>query len=158
MSLSAASWAWKRPFVGSCSTSSPCASDTHSHRGQERGMALLTLPYCPFNWHIFKTSELLNRISAVGLFFRPTKVELTRSPKAKVEKKHGDAHKKKLLDFAGQQTLSVSERDEDKKIYRSWKRTGKTEPVYIFACCCFSFFQSSFVFDFFPLLLDTCRR
>lgn len=74
MSLSAAGWAWKRPFVGSCSRSSPCASETHSHRGPERGMAPSRLPYCPLNWHIYIWSKLSDQTHAFGEpFYPPTK-------------------------------------------------------------------------------------
>lgn len=116
MSLSAAGWAWKRPFVGSCSTSSPCASDTHSHRGQGRGMAPFRLPYCPLNWHIYKSNKTLDQTHAFGSLYL-SKVGLTKSPKKQrgKKKKHGDARKRKLVDFARQRTLSVSEKSEKKK-------------------------------------------
>lgn len=130
MSLSAAGWAWKRPFVGSCSTSSPCASDTHSLRGQERGMAPLRLPCCPLNWHIHKPSEPLDPTHAFRIVVVPYRRGANQKPKSqRGGKKHGDAQRRELVDFAGQRTLLfVSERSKKKKkrrIYSSWTDGGK---------------------------------
>lgn len=132
MSLSAAGWAWKRAFVGSCSKSSPCASDTHSHRGQRRGMAPLRLPCCPLNWHIeqaFGSNPCFRIIVA-------KKSEANSKPGKPVrgEKKHGDARKRELVDFAGQWTLSVSESSEKKK---QLERRKPNEYILVF-----SFFSS----------------
>lgn len=124
--VTTAGWAWKRPFVGSWSTSSPCAWNTHSHRGHERGMAPFRLPHCPLNWRNCKTGELLDQTRTFGSL-KLKKVELTKSPRSqRGEKKHGDAQKKKLVDFAGQQALSVSERSEKKRrIFGCWKGKSK---------------------------------
>lgn len=79
--VTTAGWAWKRPFVGSWSTSSPCAWNTHSHRGHERGMAPFRLPHCPLNWRNCKTGELLDQTRTFGSL-KLKKVELTKSPRS----------------------------------------------------------------------------
>lgn len=164
MSLSAAGWAWKRPFVGSCSTSSPCASDTHSHRGQERGMAPFRRHNCPLNWHIYRLSKLAEKNCAFGWLLYPSKLELSKSPKAKEGKKKTWSRSEAKVDRlcrTADSAFSVSESEEKKRIYSNWKDRGKENQcisTLILAWCWISFCQFFFfscVWIF--LLLDTCR-
>lgn len=58
MSSSAAGWAWKRPFVGSRSTSSPWASDTDTGKqngtGQKAQLTKLNRLACCCCWKLFR--------------------------------------------------------------------------------------------------------
>lgn len=86
-----------------------------------------------------------------------TRVELTK--RQEVEKKHGDAEKRKLVD--GQNSgFSVSERGRRTRGFTAAGRTGEKENHYILApvvdWCCFSFL-SVFSLVWILLKLDTCK-
>lgn len=131
-------------------------------------MAPFRLPFCPLNWHIYRSTKLLDQTWAFFFFFwyllyLYKKVALTKKThKQKRGKKHGAAQKRKLIDFAGQQipAFSVSETSEEaKRIYSNWKDKGEEKQYIstsILAWWWFSFRQLlPCVWIFF--LLDTCR-
>lgn len=157
MSLSAAGRVWKRPFVGSCSASSPCASDTHSHRTWERNGTAQTALLPTQLTHRQVEQAVGSNLRLFGSLLYRTDVELTKTPGAKGGgKKHGDARKRKLIDFAGQRTLlflfwkgvrrksgfTAAERTEEKETrrFRNLFWLGAVSPFVGF-CLAFELFS-----------------